>query len=94
MVSMAVGVVARHFRYQHPGHCLSPAKLRVLAEADGPADELARRLGLDSTTVYRRLEALAERGLVKVEKARAKVYRVDEVVKALARMLLQSSAKQ
>jgi CRISPR locus-related DNA-binding protein len=74
--------------------CLSPAKLRVLAEADGPADELARRLGLDSTTVYRHLEALAERGLVKVEKARAKVYRVDEVVKALARMLLQSSAKQ
>ncbi len=73
--------------------CLSPAKLRVLAEADGPADELARRLGLDTTTVYRHLEALAERGLVKVEKARAKRYSVDKVIKILAGILLQRSAK-
>jgi CRISPR-associated protein Csa3 len=74
--------------------CLSPAKLRVLAEADGPADEVARRLGIDSSTAYRHLENLAEKGLVKAEKGRAKAYRTDDVIKVLARLLLQVDAKR
>ena len=73
--------------------CLTPAKLRVLVEADGPAEEVARRLGIDSSTAYRHLEDLAEKGFVKVEKGRAKAYKTDNVVKLLARLLLQVNAK-
>jgi CRISPR-associated protein Csa3 len=69
--------------------CLSPAKLRVLAEADGPADDVARRLGLDTTTVYRHLEALAERGLIVSEGSRRKIYRGEDVVRVLAQLVLK-----
>jgi len=73
--------------------CLSPAKLRVLAEADGPADEVARRLGIDSSTAYRHLENLAERDLVRVEGSRSKTYRTDTVIRTLAKMFLQKSTQ-
>ncbi len=69
--------------------CLSRAKLRVLAEADGPADEVARRLGLDASTVYRHFEDLVNRGLVRAEGARRKSYRSDGVVKILSKIFLQ-----
>jgi len=74
--------------------CLTPAKLRVLAEADGPADEVARRLGIDSSTAYRHLEGLAEKGFVKAEKGRVKAYKTDHVVRLLAKLLLQLGAKR
>jgi CRISPR-associated protein Csa3 len=74
--------------------CLTPAKLRVLAEADGPADEVARRLGIDSSTAYRHLEDLAEKGFVKAEKGRVKAYKTDYVVRLLAKLLLQLGAKR
>jgi CRISPR-associated protein Csa3 len=73
--------------------CLTPAKLRVLAEADGPADEVARRLGIDSSTAYRHLENLAERDLVRVEGSRSKTYRTDTVIRTLAKMFLQKSTQ-
>lgn len=69
--------------------CLTPAKLRVLAEANGPADDVARRLGLDTTTVYRHLEALAERGLIVSEGSRRKIYRGEDVVRVLAQLVLK-----
>ena len=72
---------------------LSEAKLRVLAEADGPADEVARRLGLDTSTTYRHLEDLVERGLVKVEGRRRRTYRGEDVVRALSRVFLQVCKK-
>ena len=70
--------------------CLSEAKLRVLAEADGSADEVARRLGLDSSTVYRHFEDLVERGLAEAEGSRRRRYRGKEVVRALSRIFLQA----
>jgi len=70
--------------------CLSEAKLRVLVEADGSADEVARRLGLDSSTVYRHFEDLVERGLVEAEGPRRRRYRGNEVVRALSRIFLQA----
>jgi len=73
--------------------CLTLAKLRVLAEADGPADEVARRLGIDSSTAYRHLEDLAERDLVRVEGSRLKTYRTDTVIRTLAKMFLQRSTQ-
>jgi len=73
--------------------CLSPAKLRVLAEAEGSVDEVARRLGLDSSTVYRHFDSLAERGLVNVAEGRSKVYKADKVVRTIAKILLQRSAQ-
>lgn len=69
--------------------CLSEAKLRVLAEADGFADEVARRLGLDASTVYRHFEDLVERGLVEAEGSRRRTYRGEEVVRVLSRVFLQ-----
>jgi CRISPR-associated protein Csa3 len=69
--------------------CLTPAKLRVLAEANGPADDVARRLGLDTTTVYRHLEALAEQGLIVSEGSRRKIYRGEDVVRVLAQLVLK-----
>ena len=74
--------------------CLSSAKLRVLAEAEGSVDEVARRLGLDSSTVYRHFDSLAERGLVKVVEGRSKVYKADRVIRTIAKILLQRSAER
>jgi CRISPR-associated protein Csa3 len=54
---------------------------------------VARRLGIDSSTAYRHLEDLVEKGLVKVEKGRAKAYKTDNVVRLLAKLLLQVNAK-
>jgi len=69
--------------------CLSEAKLRVLAEADGSVDEVARRLGIDTSTAYRHFEDLVERGLVKVEGTRRRRYRGEDVVRVLSRVFLQ-----
>lgn len=74
---------------------LTKARLRVLAALtrESDADELAEALGLDSSTVYRHLSELEERGLVKASGSRRKRYSADPLAVALASMYLNSAGE-
>ncbi|MEM4439117.1 MAG: ArsR family transcriptional regulator [Pyrobaculum sp.] len=50
-------------------------------------DQLARELGLDTSTVYRHLDALTEAGLVTAEGKRGRRYRVDNLTVEIAKIL-------
>lgn len=70
---------------------LSSAKLAVLASIDGEADAetVARRLGLDPSTVYRHLDSLEEIGVVRSKGRRGKKYEVDKLVATLSSLFLE-----
>ncbi|MEZ0318802.1 MAG: CRISPR-associated CARF protein Csa3 [Pyrobaculum sp.] len=72
---------------------LGKARLRVLAALtkEAEADELAEALGLDTSTVYRHLSELEERGLVKASGPRRKKYSADPLTAALASLYLDSA---
>ncbi|MEM0469005.1 MAG: CRISPR-associated CARF protein Csa3 [Pyrobaculum sp.] len=80
----ATGLAAVAYLYP-----LSKAKLRVLAKlTDGvEVDQLARELGLDTSTVYRHLDALTEAGLVTAEGKRGRRYRVDQLTVTIAAIM-------
>jgi len=61
-----------------------------LSAVDGVADyrDVARAVGVDSTTALRRLAELEELGLVKRVEGRSK-FSVDPIVKVLAELYLQ-----
>jgi len=69
---------------------LSKARVRVLSAVDGVADyrDVARAVGVDSTTALRHLAELEELGLVKRVEGRSK-FSVDPIVKVLAELYLQ-----
>lgn len=71
---------------------LTEPKLKILAQmADGPVDaeSVAQAACLDTSTAYRHLSALEERGLVQTDKKRGKKYRADPLVAALAAISTQ-----
>ncbi|AFA39176.1 CRISPR locus-related DNA-binding protein [Pyrobaculum oguniense TE7] len=70
---------------------LTRPRLAVLSALDGAMDyrEVASKVGLDSTTVLRHLNALEQRGLV--ERVERSVYRTDALTVAMARLYLQQN---
>ncbi|MFN3805354.1 MAG: CRISPR-associated CARF protein Csa3 [Pyrobaculum sp.] len=70
-------------------YTLSRGKLEVLAAMDGRVryGDVAKRLGLHSTTAYRYLERLEEAGLVRRLGRRGGEFEVDKLTRALAKIL-------
>jgi CRISPR-associated protein Csa3 len=70
---------------------LSEAKLRLLSKLTEwkHAEEVAKEVGLDSSTVYRHLNSLDEMGLVRGEGKRRKKYVAERLVAELASITLK-----
>jgi CRISPR-associated protein Csa3 len=70
---------------------LSEAKLRLLSKLTEwkHAEEVAKEVGLDTSTVYRHLNSLDEVGLVRGEGKRRKKYVADRLVAELASITLK-----
>ncbi len=70
---------------------LSEAKLRLLSKLTEwkHAEEVAKEVGLDSSTVYRHLNSLDEVGLVRGEGKRRKKYVAERLVAELASITLK-----
>ncbi|MCX8136989.1 CRISPR-associated CARF protein Csa3 [Pyrobaculum aerophilum] len=71
---------------------LTKPKLKILAllNVERNVEELAKELGLDTTTVYRHLQVLEDAGLVKKTGKRGGRYNTDQLTAVIASLILNT----